>query len=171
MTKGLPRSLSRGKASPEAITKIRIPIDHSISVVAVSTAIGFGSVILAGFPEGQLKVMASAIKVQFAGPTDANLVDTWEGDFGVGSTPASDATISGTDVDLIGSTAIPAATAELSPEVNAIIGVDHILDNTENDLEVNLNLLIDAADITDDETVVIAVTGYMEITLLTMLDD
>lgn len=171
MTKGLPRSLSRGKAQPEAITKIRIPIDHVISVVAVTTAIGFGSVVLTGLPEGQLKIMASAIKVQFNGPTTGDLVDTWEGDFSLGSTPVSNATISTGDEDLVGITALAAATAELSPETNAVNGVDHVLDNTAGDLEVNLNLLVDAADITDSTTVIMSITGYAEISLITMLDD
>lgn len=171
MAKGLPRSLSRGKAQPEAVTKIRLPINHPISSVAVGAAIGFGSAVIGGLPEGNLKIIASAVKVQFSGPTSADLVDTFSGDFSVGSTPASDATLTGTDVDFIASTAIGPAIAEVTPEVTPVNGVDHVLDNTANDLELNLNLLIDAADQVDGTTVVITAVGYLEVTLVTMLDD
>lgn len=171
MTKGLPRSLSRGKALREAVTKIQIPINHVVTVTATGAAIGFGSTVLGGLPEAYLKIMAVAIKVQFTGPTTADLADTFDGDFSVGTTPASDATLTGGDVDLISSTALGAATAEVSPVLTVADGVDLVLDNTENDLEINLNLLIDAANITDDAEVDITARGVIEIVLVTMLDD
>ena len=171
MTKGLPRSLARGGQLTEAVTKLRLPINHTITVTATGAAIGFGSVVIGGLPEAYLKIMATAIKVQFLGPTSANLTDTFDGDFGVGSTPANDATITGADVDLISSTALGAATAEVSPEKVVADGVDLVLDNTDGSLEVNLNLLIDAANIVDDTSVAIKAKGFMEIVLVTMLDD
>lgn len=171
--KGLPRSLSRGRTHQEAITKIRLPIDHDITSTATGIAIGFGSVVLGGLPEGHLKIIGAGIKVQFSGPVggSADLVDTFDGDFGVGSTPADDATITAGDVDLIPSTALGAATAEVSPLLTVADGVDLVLDNTAADLEINLNLLIDAADQADTTSVVMRATGYVEITLITMLDD
>ena len=171
MTKGLPRSLAHANPMREAVTKIKLPIDHVISVTATGAAIGFGSVVLGGLPEAYLKVLSVAIQVQFTGPTSASLTDTFDGDFGVGTTPASDATITGSDVDLISSTALGAATAEVSPVKTVADGVDLVLDNTANDLEINLNLLIDAASITDDATVAITAKGVIEIVLVTMLDD
>jgi hypothetical protein len=171
MGKGLPRSLSRGKAHAQAITKIKVPFTVSISVLAVTTAIGWGTVVIGGLPEGQLKIMGTAINVQFAGPTTGDLVDTWEGDFSIGSTATTDLTLDSTDVDFIASTATGAATAELSPVVDAINGVDHVIDNTAADKELNLNLIIDAADITDAATVILEATGYIEVTLITLLDD
>jgi len=171
MTKGLPRSLGRSNALKQAVKKISLEIDHDISVTATGAAIGFGSVVLGGLPEAYLKIHAVAIKVQFRGPTSANLTDTWDGDFGVGSTPASDATITAGDVDFISSTAIGAATAELSPVLTVADGVDLVLDNTAGDLELNLNLLVDAANITDDTVVIIRARGVLEVVVTTMLDD
>ncbi len=173
MSKGLPRSLSRGKALKEAITKIRIPLqDFPITVTSVGVAIGWGTAVLGGLPEGQLKIMAVAAQLAIAGSgADANLGDTWAGDFGIGSTPADDATITAGDVDLIASTALGPAVAEVAPLVTAVNGVDSVLDNTAADLELNLNVLIDAADIVDDQSVILTVSGVVEVTLLTMLDD
>ena len=172
MSKGLPRSLSRGKAQTQAVTKIQLPINHTVTVSATGAAIGFGSVVVGGLPEGYLKILSAAIQVQFSGSgADANLVDTFDGDFGVGSTPASDATITAGDVDFISSTALGAATAEVSPLLTVADGVDLVLDNTAADLELNLNVLIDAANITDDTSVDLTATGILEVVLVTMLDD
>tara|TARA_R110000851_G_scaffold16046_2_gene52515 strand:+ start:8052 stop:8567 length:516 start_codon:yes stop_codon:yes gene_type:complete len=169
--KGYPRGLARGSAQTQAVTKIRLPINHSVVVSAAGAAIGFGTVVLGGLPEGHLKIMAAAVQVQFSGSgADANLTDTFDGDFGVGSTPASDATITAGDVDFISSTALGAATTEVSPLLTVADGVDLVLDNTAGALELNLNVLIDAANITDDESVTLTAEGIMEVTLITMLD-
>ena len=171
MGKGLPRSLARASAQKSVIKKMQLRVDHSVTVTAVSTAVGFGSVVLSGLPEGQIKMIGAACRLDFAGPTSADLSDTWNGDFGIGTTPASDATITGADVDIIASTALGPAVAEVAPTVNAINGTDAVFDNTAADLEVNLNVLVDAADIVDDSAVVLSVTGVVEITYIMLLDD
>jgi hypothetical protein len=171
MSKGLPRSLSRGKAQTQAVTKIQLELNDAVTVTSVGAAVGYGSIVVGGLPEGHLKIMAAAIQVQFFGSgSDANLTATFDGDFGVGSTPADDATIAGTDVDFISSTALGAATAEVSPLLTVADGVDFVLDNTGGGLELNLNVLIDAASIVDDESVILTAVGVLEITLVTMLD-
>lgn len=173
MTKGLPRSLSRGSAAAQTVSKLKISLkDAQVTVAAASTAVGFGTVVIGDFPEAQIKMIGAAAKLQFSGSgADDNLTADWEGDFSIGTTATADVTLDGTDVNIIASTAIPAATAEVSPEVNAINGTDAVFDNTDGSLEVNLNVLIDAADITDDESVVLTVDGIVEITYITLLDD
>ena len=171
--KGLPRSLSRGKASTQLVTKVKIPLAGiQVTVSSTGAAVGWGTVVIGGLPEAHLKIMSGAVNIQLSGSgADANLGDTWAGDFGVGSTPADDATITAGDADFIPSTALAAATAEVSPLTIVADGVDLVLDNTDGSLEVNLNVLIDAADIVDDQSVVLTATGVVEITLITMLDD
>ena len=171
--KGLPRSLSRGSAtSRQAVSKLKIPLNTTITITATGAAIGWGTMVIGDFPEAHLKVLSVACILDFAGSgADANLAATWEGDVGIGTTPASDATISVGDEDLITETAIAAATAEVAPTVMVADGVDLVLDNTDGSLEVNLNVLVDAADITDDESVILTVSGVVEIVYITMLDD
>jgi len=174
MGKGLPRSLGGGRGGYQAqvVSKLRVGIDHTVTVTATGAAIGFGSVVLSGLPEGQIKMLGAAIAVTFSGSgADANLADTFDGDFGVGTTPAGDATITGTDVNVIASTALGAATAEVSPLKNVINGTDAVFDNTAADLELNLNVLIDAANITDDTSVDLQAQGVIEFTFITLLDD
>ncbi len=173
MVKGLARSLSRGGALTQTVTKLVFPLVNApVAIVAVTSAIGFGTFVAGGLPEAHLKIMAVAINITLSGSgSDVDLSDTWDGDFAVGTTPMSDATISTGDEDLITETALGAATAEVSPTIVVADGVDLVLDNTAGDLEVNLNVLVDAADIVDDKTVDLVANGVIEITLITMLDD
>lgn len=171
MSKGLPRSLARGSQQRQHVTKITLPVSTTVTVSATGTAVGFGTVVLGGLPEGFLKLMAAACSLVFSGSgADANLSDTWNGDFSIGTSPTADVTLSGTEVNLIASTSIGPAVGELAPAVTTALGTDALLDNTDGSLEVNLNVLIDAADIVDDSSVDLTVQGVFEVTLVTLLD-
>ena len=171
MTKGLQRSLSRapvgrvlpgGGDQPAALLKKTIVVNAPITVDG-ATGVGFGSIVAGDFPEGNIRVLGVLSYLSFTGPTSANLVDTWNGDFGIGSTPASDATITAGDVDLTASTAIGPATAEAIARARYPgIATPVLLDNTDGSLEVNLNLLVDDADIDADG---VLVTAAGEITI------
>jgi len=173
MGKGLPYSHKRGPHVEQGITKLRIEVDDVVVVSATAAAIGWGTGVLQGLPEGNLMFLGAIANVNFAGSgADANLVDTWSGDFGVGTTPADDATITAADVDLIPSTAIGAATAEVIATVRAESTANGVFfNNTDGSLEVNFNLLIDAADITDDESVNITVKGVVTLSMVVIEDD
>ena len=177
MSKGLPRSMSRGDAQRQEIIKQTIPLrDFAVTVSATGAAIGFGSAPISGLPEGNvlfLGAVASNIVVSGSG-ADANLSDTFNGDFSIGTTPADDATITGADVDIIPSTALPAATAEVGVATRAshsaaVTGT--VYNNTAADLELNFNVLVDAADIVDDESVDLTVNGVVTVAYIMLGDD
>lgn len=186
MTKGLQRSLARGDQVALAVLvgdalelggvdlqmkKVTITVALSIDSDAISTAKGFGSVVLGALPEGNIIIHGINAQLVFQGPITSELSDTYDGDWAIGSTPMSDVTISAGDEDIITETALGAATAEASPQqtVNEIPAA--ILDNTAANLELNLNLLIDAADQDDDTTIAIAVTGTVVYTYSVLGDD
>jgi hypothetical protein len=172
MAKGLPRSLARGGYQEQTVSKIKVAVDTTVDVTATAAAVGWGTLVLSGLPEAQIKMLGAAAKLTFSGSgADADLSDTWNGDFGIGTTPADDATITAGDVDIIASTALGPAVAEVAPVANAINGTSAVFDNTANTLEINLNVLIDAADIVDDATVTLTVQGVVEFTFITLLDD
>jgi hypothetical protein len=168
MGKGLPRS--HAASLNTAVNVITIPFNSAGGVgvfeVDGASGVGFGTLVAGGFPEGNILFLGAACNLQFAGSgADAGLVDTWAGDFGAGTTPASDGTISAGDVDILPSTALAAATAEVSPttEARSIDAANaHIFDNTDGSLEINLNLLIDDANISADG-VPITVTGFISL--------
>lgn len=177
MGKGLPRSHKNAPSQKASVQKLNISLDNlEVTVTSVGGAIGFGSVVIRGLPEGNVQMLGAVLSnFQLSGNgADANLSDTWAGDFGIGTTPADDATIAGGDVDLLASTALAAATAEVSPLAVRTVGVTPPMvpiNNTANDLEMNLNVLIDAADIVDDESVILTVSGLLSIAYVMLGDD
>ena len=171
MTKGLQRSLSRAPISnrPAKLRSHLIPMSGVEITVDGATGVGWGTVNAGALPEGNIVFQTAVAYLQFTGPTSANLVDTWNGDFGVGTTPADDATITGTDVDLVPSTAVGPAVAEVSPRTRGVGSPQATFDNTASTLEVNVNLLIDDADI-DADGIVLTILGEIEL-LYTMAGD
>jgi hypothetical protein len=171
MTKGLPRSRSRGKPALDTVNKMVLkPRALAISVAAVSTAVGWGTAVLGDFPEGNILVLGVLANLQFTA-TGTNATTTFDGDWSIGTTPTADATLSGTDVNLIASTALGAATARVSPAQRAALATPAMFDNTDGSLEINLNFLIDAANITDDTTVPVTATGEVYILYSVLGDD
>ena len=151
MAKGLPRSLSRASDSDPRTVKVETFAFSDLAItIDGATGVGVGTAVIAGLPEGNILLLGAVVYASVSGPTDAGLVDTWEGDFGIGTTPADDATITAGDVDVIASTALAAATAEVSPRTRAVNAGQSIIDNTAGDLELNLNVLVDDDDISAD---------------------
>lgn len=171
MSKGLPRSLSRGKAIAQATNKIRVAVNSVMTFTGATGAAIFQTDPIAGLPEGNFLLLGAVANLTFTGPDSAELADDFQGDFGIGTTPADDNTITGTDVDIIGSTAIAAATSEVSADNRATNATSVMIDNTAGDAEVNLNVLLDADEVTDTEEVEITVTGTVDIVFSVVGDD
>lgn len=172
MGKGLPRSMSRGAAARQEVIKQEFVIRGTVSVTAAGAAVGFGTSVIGDLPEGNILLLGAVAYLSLAGTgTDPNLTATWDGDFSIGTAPTADVTLSGAEIDIIASTALGAATAEVSPRVRAFNAAQAMFDNTDNSLELNLNVLIDAADITDGATVVLTASGILQLAYIVMLDD
>lgn len=168
MTKGLVRSMARAAPQRGSLRKLNIPMSIAIAVAGAS-GIGFGSSVIQGLPEGNILLLGAVMNVQFTHGADANAIAAFTGNFGVGSTPANDGTITAGDVDIIASTALAAATANVSPLVRAVNAAQSILDNTAGDLELNLNLLIDDASISGAAGFV--AKGFLAIAYIVLGDD
>lgn len=172
MGKGLPRSMSRGAAQHQDIVKQVVNINRSVSVTATGAAVGFGSAVIGDLPEGNILFLGAVGYVQLSGSgADANLDATWDGDFSIGTAPTADVTLSGAEVDILASTALGVATAEVSPRVRAVNATQAIFDNTDGSLELNLNVLVDAANIGDGATVALTARGTLQLAYVVMLDD
>jgi hypothetical protein len=168
--------MSRGSPQRQEIIKEAVVMDAvAIPVTSVSTAVGFGTAVIGDFPEGNILFLGAVAYISFAGPgASANLVDTWNGDFSIGTAPTADVTLSGSEVDIIPSTATTVAVAEVSPSTRAthsaaVTGT--VYDNTDGSLELNLNFLIDAADISDGVTVAMTATGVLHLAYIVLGDD
>ena len=145
--KGLVRSLSRGSQSRQVVHKVSYPLKALAISVAGTSGVGWGTVVLGDLPEGNILVLGavSYLKVTSA---DADITAVFTGNYGVGSTATADATLTGTDVNVLPSTAISAATLGVSPLTRAVsTAAPAVLDNTDGSLELNLNLIIADAEI------------------------
>lgn len=171
MTKGLQRSLSRGPKATQNVVTERLMLDVELTFTGSSGNAVEATAAIAGLPEGNVLLLGAVANLTFTGPTSANLTDDFQGDFGLGTTPADDNTISGTDVDIIGSTAIAAASSEASEDNRGTNATQVILDNTAGTGEVNLNVLLDADEVTDGEDVVVTVTGPVDLAYIVLGDD
>jgi hypothetical protein len=136
-----------------------------ISVSAAGAAVGFGSLPLDDFPAGKrLNIHGIRANLGFT-RMDTNVVATWNGDWSLGSAPTADVTLAGAEVDLIPSTAIGPAVAGVIPGVDVQNNTPILNRAWTAAEEINLNLLVDAADITDGATAVIRVSGYIDFLL------
>ena len=172
--KGLVRSLGRGRPLDQIVSKLLLSPRASPFTVDGAAGIGFGTAVLGGLPQANILLLGAVGYMKIDGPGgDAGLVDTWAGDFGIGTTPASDGTLTAADIDIIDSTALAAAVAEQGVRTRGVPVtpiVPAILDNTDGSLEVNLNVLVDDANISAD-AIPFTVTGDLWISYVTLGDD
>ena len=173
MTKGLPKSLSRGPALKKPIINQTIRVNTTVNVTAAAAGVGFGSVVLAAFPEGNVLYLGAVASLRFSalGANAANVIAAFNGDYGVGTAVDADGALSGAEVNMVTSTALGPAVARVTPFARGTGAVQAVLDNTAKTLNINLNVLVDAADITDATTVTLTVEGTLDIAYLMLGDD
>jgi hypothetical protein len=176
MGKGLPRTMKRAanNAANQSVIKRTIPIVGLAVEVDGASGVGFGSAVLGGLPAGNLAILAAVAYLQFTKNPAASVIATFEGDFSIGTTATADATLSGTDANIIASTSMGiAAVAGVSPMTRAVAGVPvaaTIFDNTDGAMELNLNVLIDDLSISGDNQAMRA-DGFVDIVCVVMGDD
>lgn len=169
MPKGLRRSISRGPATLQTVRRDVIRLGGQVTVDG-ATGVGDGQLVIADFPEGFIKFHGAFIALILGGTgAQAGLTDTWNGDFGVGTTADTDDALATTDVNIIPSTALGPAVDEVAPLVRVANGTDALFDNTDGSLEVNLNVLVDDVSISADG-IVLGVQGHIQL-LYSMLGD
>jgi hypothetical protein len=169
--KGLQRSLSRGPKATKDVNVARLVVDQSLSFTGVTDTALFATKVLAALPEGNILLLGAVANLTFTGPTSANLTNDFEGDVSLGTAPTADNDLAdANEANIIASTAIPAATAEVAT-VRATNATQAIIDNTDGSGEINLNVLLDANEVTNAQTVAIRVTGTVDIAYIVLGDD
>lgn len=154
MGKGLPRSMSRGEALRQEVIRQSFRASDLAITVDGALGVGFGTAVLGDLPAGNILLLGAVSYLQFT-TASASVQDAFDGDFSIGTVATVDLDLADAgEADIIPSTALGAATAKVSPLVRGVSttslnGV--ILDNTDGSLELNLNLLIDDANIAADD--------------------
>jgi hypothetical protein len=174
MSKGLTRSL--GRAAPTVdpgVRRFRYPVRNvSVTVAAAAAGVGFGTVVIGDLPEGNLLSIGGGGYLSFS-TADTDLTATWNGDYSVGTSPDADGTLAGAEINLLTSQPIGPAVARVSLNNRNMSAADasEVFDNTDNAMEVNLNVLVDAADITDAQSAVLTVNGFIDLVFIVIGDD
>ncbi|HVJ14520.1 MAG TPA: hypothetical protein VM686_03730 [Polyangiaceae bacterium] len=171
MGKGLPRSSARGAAARQDVIRQTITVSNLALLVDGATGVGWNSVVAGDLPEGNILLLGAVSYLQFtAGGT---ISTTFDGDYSIGTTATADATLASGDIDIIPSTPLGAATASVSPRVRGVMTASvcgTTYDNTDGSLELNLNLLIDDANISADNEPVTA-NGVIHLAYIVLGDD
>lgn len=158
---------------------VTIPVRGlSVTVAAAAAGVGFGTVVLAGLPQGNILLRAAVCYLRFQ-TTDTDVTATYNGDFAIGTTADADGTLLTTEADVIPSTPLGPATARVTAfHRSQSAATGHLLtnnamliDNTAGTVNLNLNVLIDAADITDATNAPLTVDGVVYLDCVIMGDD
>lgn len=174
MGKGNKRTLDRSALVGGSLRVQKIPFNLLVNVA--DGAPGSGTAVIRKLPQGNLMFLGALAYVTFA-KVSGGITDTFDGDFSIGTTADANATLATTDVDIVASTAMGAATAGVSPRIRALTANSSgvltnnvtIFDNTAADLELNLNVLIDDAAIS--AAAVVRAKGTLFLAAMKMGDD
>jgi len=168
--KGLPYSRRRGSQILQPVTKIIRSFRESFAVT--DGAPGYGTTPIAGLPQSNVLVLGLAMYLKLT-KSGAGILDTFDGDYSLGTIPNANNALAGAEIDLLASTAFAAAAVGgvtgvmRSASASSLVGT--IFDNTDGSLEVNLNLLVDDASISAGATMLAEGTLYMA--YITLGDD
>jgi hypothetical protein len=93
--------------------------------------------------------------------------------YSIGTAPTTDATLSGSEVDIIPQTSVAAANIRVSPRTRsthaaAVTGT--VYDNTDDSLELNANILIDDLFVIVDNNTCL-INGEIMLSYIVLLDD
>lgn len=173
MGKGYPRGLARGVAqSSQLRRRLFIPlVNKAVTITDPGGANAGWTVELGDFPEGNILFDGAVMNISLT-KNDADLTDTFTGNVALGTAPTADATLNGSEVNLIPSTAITTAVAGVSAVkryASTTTETGAIHDNTDGSLEVNLNGYIADAAISADAALL--VNGWVCILYSVINDD
>lgn len=171
MGKGLRRSLGGIASQPQKQTVIKqqVSLRNVAVTVAGLTGVGFGTAVIGDLPEGNVLFLGAVANLTVVGSGTGH-VATFNGDFAIGTAPTADATLAGAEVNVIPSTAVGPAVANVAPVARGANATAAVIDNTDGSAELNLQLLIDDADISANG-VVFTVSGELMLVYTMLLDD
>ena len=151
MGKGLIRSLEGGPVQQRALIPHRSTFDFDFIATSIVAGNGGGGAPIFKLPEGNFLLFGATCQVQFNGTEQTDLTETWGGNFAIGTQqePAGN-DLNGASSNILPITIVPAATSRISPLVSGRTGGDQMIDNTDGNLEMFINLSIINTDIADN---------------------
>jgi len=156
---------SNGPLHQTVLTLTDFPV-----TVANTTGASFGSAKLYDFIAGRIAIagVTASLGFNWAATT---IAATGSGDWSLGTTATTDATLSSTDVDLCPSTAMTdPAVAGVAAATGGALAATAQFDGTSTAKDAYLNIIIDDADVADAASDIVLVTGTVRITWIDLGD-
>ena len=172
MGKGLQRSISRGDPFGRPLSPTRFFLNPAEISIAAAAASGGGGVRIGSFPEGNILYMGGVANLTFDLSGDTDITATWGGQYALGTEAnAPGADNAGNASNIISSLAfLPAVDGVTGPRrTDQVASV--MFDNTENNLDIFVNLLVNASDIVDGQSAIGFITGYVDLLYAVLGDD
>jgi hypothetical protein len=160
----MPVFLKKAVKNGHVLGQFRVEVKDKQVTVSATTGTGVGSAVLEELPDGMLFIAAATAVLDFTSSAE-DLANGWNGDYAIGTSPTTDATIVGTESNLIPVTAIGPASGRVIGPTRGTRNSPINIDNFSGSAEVNINLLVDAANITDNRSAVITVNGTIDLLL------
>jgi hypothetical protein len=155
-------SVTAAEYGDGAVHKTVLTLTATPVTVGNTTGISFGGLKLYDFPAGRIAVIGATADLSFdwhsQGPAE-----TGSGDFALGTTITSDATLDGTDVNLLPSTALTDPFVAGVGAGKGALAASAQFDGTTTPVDLNINIIIDDADVADGDSDVVSVSGTITI--------
>lgn len=164
MSKGLPRSLKNfynkvgdsggaaGGATSKLLGHVRKEVIHldnvTVALTDVAVTVAYLGQKIFDMPEGHILFLGASADLAVTKDA-AGVNDDWDGDFSLGTvTAGADATLTGTEADLIPSTPTPQAVSGATTAKGQSTATESgaIFDGSATPMDVFLNVLVDDAD-------------------------
>lgn len=131
--------------------------------VANTTGASFGGVKLYDFPEGRLLVLGVTASLGFVW-TGESIAAAGSGDYSLGTTITANATLDTTKVDLLPSTAMTdPAVLGVAAATSGALAASAQFDGTGTAKDLNLNIIIDDADVADGDSDTVLASGTITV--------
>ncbi len=123
------------------LTNVAVTVNDNAGVA------GYGGLKLYDFPEGYLYIIGSSSNITVT-KSSSGVIDTWDGDFALGSVTAiGNAVLATTEQNILPTTATPQAVAGVTTSNGVSTATEHaILDGHTTPIDLYVNYLVDDAD-------------------------
>lgn len=131
---------------PISVSKTVFTLTNGVVTMAdAAGVVGYGGRKFGELPQGNISILGATANLAVT-KTSAGINADWDGDFAVGTvTAAADATLTGTEANIIASTATPQAVAGATTAKGRSTAAV-VLDGTTTPVSLFLNFLVDDAD-------------------------
>ena len=183
MAKGFEHALDRAPIGRERFPRrVRYPLNFTITPAAAGAGVGFHNITFGAMPEGNVLLLSSGGYFNFSS-SSANLTATWGGNFGVGSVATAAGALTGTEVNIVASSAIANSVAKVSNGNRGLFAGSNaaasaftasppvLINNVAKGVNLIFNIAVNAADITDATSAPVLVTGYLDLVVMILGDN